>query len=58
MATNPHLVDDEDGWKWRMLIIYVNRDSFPVKYVEIGTTGVVNKHKFTVLFAMVQLSKV
>lgn len=52
MATNPHLVDDEDRWKWCILIIYVNRDSFSMKYVEIATTGVVDKYEHTVLFAM------
>jgi hypothetical protein len=52
MATNPHLVDDEDRRKWRMLFVYINRDSFSMQYVEIGTTGVVNKHEHTLLFAM------
>ena len=35
-----------------MLIIYVNRNSFSVKYVQTATTGVVNKYEHTALFAM------
>jgi hypothetical protein len=52
MATNPHLVDDEYRWKRRMLIIYVNRDSFSMKLFETAMTGVVNKYEHTALFAM------
>ena len=49
VATNPHLLDKEDGWKRCMSIIYVNCDGFTVVLVETCTTGVVNKYKNTEL---------
>jgi len=55
MSTDTHLVDDEDGREWRMVILDVNGDGLAVERPKSAFIRVVNKYEFPNLF-LVNLS--
>jgi hypothetical protein len=52
MSLDAHLIDDEYGREWCMMIHYVNGDSLTMEWLKNGIIGIVDKDKFLNLFLL------